>query len=868
MHATGRRQMVRKSVAGMRSWLHQWSPGLPAWGSLALATAVLLPQPVRARERQQDFSIASGPLRIALTTFARQSGVQILFAPELVAGKTGHGVHGHHSREDALEKILTGTGLMARTLDSGAILIVPARKGAGQSGDPATLPSPANRDIPQDILVTAFKYPTILADSAADLSVIGAQLQRHRGIVSLETLAQATPSLQLSESNSANQRLTIRGVYGRGEPTVGVYYGDSPISGPSGTTFDPGGIAPDPELVDIDRIELLRGPQGTLYGASSMGGTLRFLFNTPDMTRNTGEIRSGLAFTQDGEQGYNASAVANVMIVEDRLALRAVGYVRHIGGYIDQPRIGQADLGAADRNGVRLALGWSPVPDLEVRLSFLHQINRTNGARFYDDTTGPRINDLEARTPNSNTLDLGSIVVDWGTDWGTLTAAGTLYRWKVVRQTDFTGVIAALVDSASSCQRYNGLPSTLACGDDQWSAYHDFVNSRLPAILYQPMWVTSANSELRFHSEVLAHTALTLGLFAESRHDRVDSITALADARTGLLVDPVDVTGLRSIWTSFDQAAIFGEISYDLLPSLTATGGFRRFHYFKSAYGEVGTPNVITGTADIAPGNFSMRESGSNFKLQLTWRLFPGLMAYLQMADGFRPGGINITPSLSTEDRTYRADSLRSYELGTRFTLPYPALKFQAALYHIDWSDMIYNASSANNAFVYNTNVGSILIDGAEFSVDWKASRDFNLSASGSWTDARLAKDQDRASSLGHLYAGDRIPTIPVLAGTVGLAYERQIGPTSTLWARIDTIASSGFSSQFNELQSGYAHTPARATIDFAIGTDHRAWDLSLVVRNALDDRTPSQITTSSSGRRQLYGATPRTISLEFGRTF
>lgn len=862
----GRFRRLKVCARRMAPLAGQIQATLPCAVTLS-AALVLFAQPASAREPVRSFAIKAGPLRIALAAYARQSGLQVLFAPELVAGKEAPPLQGRYTRREALEKLLEAHHLIARPLHSGAILIL--ADSAQTAGSPESHP-PTKGAPPQavfeEILVTAFKYPTILADSAADLTVVTGKFQRRRGIDALETLAQATPSLRLAEGNGAAQRLTIRGIYGNGEPTVGVYFGDSPVSGPSGTTFDPGWIAPDLELVDINRVELLRGPQGTLYGASSMGGTLRFLFNTPDMTRSTNEARAGLAFTQDGEPGHHASAIVNLPIVADELALRAVAYDRHTGGYIDQPRYGLSNVGATDRSGARLALGWQPEPDLNLRLSLFHQKTRTDAARFFDDRAGPRINDLQVVAPNSNTLSLASAALDWMTDWGTFTGAATLYRWKVVKQTDFSGVIGRLIDNAASCQRLAGLDAATPCSATQWDQYHGFVQSRLPAILYQPMWVTSANGELRFHTEALAHTALTLGLFAETRRDRVDSNTALANAQTGLLVEPVDVTGLRSIWTGLDQTALFGEASHDLLPDLTATGGFRLFHYFKHAYGEIFTPNLITGTADIEPGRFTTHETGTNLKLQLTWRPLPGLVTYLQMADGFRPGGVNITPSLTAEERTYRADSLRSYEAGLRVVAADTSFELQGALYHIDWSDMIFSANSENNAFVYNTNIGSVAIDGAELNVQWKPLAPFTLSLAASWTDARLARDQERASSLGQLQAGDPVPTIPVLSGSLGLSSEAQVRQNLTGWARLDVIGASGFASQFNTLQSGYARTPGRITMDVALGAEHREWDASLVLRNLLDNRAPAQILANSLGERQLYGATPRTIMLEFAR--
>lgn len=829
------------------------------------ALGLLVPQSALAGEAHQRFDIPAGPLRLVLLAFARQSGMQILFAPELVANRSAPGLHGRSARQTALERILAGSGLEVRRLGPDAVMIV-----AG-SRQERTFPEAARgaaSEPQRDIMVTAFKYPTILAESAADLSVLPGEALARREIRDLGDLSRATPSLVMSEASSGAERLTIRGVYGRGEATVGVYYGDAPVTGPSGTTFDPGWITPDQELVDIDRIELLRGPQGTLYGASSMGGTLRIHFNRPDPSAAAAQLHTGFEATRNGGPGYNASGMINLPLVEDRLAVRAVGYTRRIGGYIRQPLLGRKDLGATVRSGGRLALEWRPGPDVTLRVSGLHQASRIDAGRFWNDEVGLYVSDLPVRTPNENALTLGNALLEVMTDWGTFTASGTLYRWNVTRQSDFSDVIGGQVDSPAACNRYNGLPAEANCDAVQWAAYGKFASSRLPALLYQPMHVTSANGELRFHTEALADMAVTLGLFAEQRRSRVDSIVALGDTDSGLVIKPLDITGFRTIGTGLDQFAVFGEASRSLTASLTVTGGFRFFHYFREAGGEIVIPNLITGTADIAPGHFATRENGSNYKVQLAWRPVSGLLGYVQIADGFRPGGVNITPALTESERSYHADSLRSYEAGLRAHLPGPAIDVQLAAYHTDWLDMIYSANSANNAFTYNTNVGDVDIDGVELGLDWKPAPGVTFTLNATWTDSRLAENQRWPSPLGQGLAGDRVPMVPPLAANAAIALEGDVNPQIAWRARVDVAAAGSFASQFNEDIVGYVRTPARATLDLTTGLGGKDWNLTLGLRNLLNSRAAAQVQRNAYDERQIYGAVPRTISLDFTREF
>lgn len=208
------------------------------------------------------------------------------------------------------------------------------------------------------------------------------------------------------------------------------------------------------------------------------------------------------------------------------------------------------------------------------------------------------------------------------------------------------------------------LAADAVCTVPQQDRYRAYVTSRLPAILHQPMHVASASREVRPRSEPLAGLIVTTGLFAEHRRDRVSSYIALADSATDLLLRPVSVTGLRTIETGLDQTALYGEVTGALGPHVTATAGLRAFRYVREASGTVEQPNLITGTASIAPGRFTTSENGVTWKARLLWKSGSCLLAYLWFADGFRPGRVNITFAPTGAERSYHSDALASYKAG------------------------------------------------------------------------------------------------------------------------------------------------------------------------------------------------------------
>ena len=208
-----------------------------------------------------------------------------------------------------------------------------------------------------------------------------------------------------------------------GESTVATYFGEAPVSAPSGTGFDPGAIAPDVDLIDIDRIELLRGPQGTLYGAGSMGGTLRTIFNRADPAVLDGEISLEAGVTEHGSPSIAANAIANVPLVPGTLAVRAAIGRRRSGGVIDNDTLRLTDTDRVTRESERIGVSWTPDPRWRVDAIMLEQRNRIDDAVTWRWEAGPQRSDAPVRLPNSDRLRLASATVRW--------APGAMRRYKI-----------------------------------------------------------------------------------------------------------------------------------------------------------------------------------------------------------------------------------------------------------------------------------------------------------------------------------------------------------------------------------------------------------------------------------------------------
>ncbi|WP_374297985.1 TonB-dependent receptor [Sphingomonas sp.] len=826
----------------------------------ALLLIAPLPASARGRARPVRITVPAGPAGEAITRLAVEGDLQILFSPELVAHCRVAGFSGREAPRRLLERMIRPCGLSQHILPDGTILL---RRSAAPPEPPPMPGRPSG-----DVLVTALKRETYLDATAASMSVRqGFDIER-REEMGPRAAAASLPGLDALDSGTGMARLTVRGVYGVGEPTVAVYYDETPITGPAGTTLDPGVGAPDLELVDIDRAELLRGPQGTLYGAGSMGGMLHVLFNKPDLSHLSGSLRAGLIATDRGGMAETASAVLNLPLVTDRLAVRAVAYRRASPGYIYDDMLRETIGGRVERTGARLSATFAATPDFTITGLFTWQRLHADDSAYWYEGDGLYRNGQKVVAPYDSRIMLGNLTARLNLGGMALVATASHYGWRQVRSSDYTAVIAGQRASAAGCLRYAGDGGGGDCTAAQMAAYGDYVDSRLPAVLWQPMRVEGSSAELRLVSSGRRVLDWTLGLFAERRHDAVDSYALHVDAQTGRVMQPYDITGYRRITQTLNQIAIFGEAGWHITRQVTLTAGGRYFDYHRTGHGTVPIANLITGTSDLETSDRRTHEEGKSLKFELAWQALPSLLTYLQAAQGFRPGGVNITPGLTREEQYYRSDHLWSYEFGIKLQRrEWAGATLDAGVFH-DWSNMIASVTSESGAFQYNANIGSVDIDGGELQGSLAPWRGGMLTAAVTALDARLVHDQQIPSAAGQARRGDDVPNVPRVS--VSARASQQVRMASGDSVNIDGALSyrSGFASQFNAGMSDYERTPSHLTVDLALGWQHREWNIVLLIDNLFDAVAATRIVSDFSGDRRVYSSGPRTIGLSMRRSF
>jgi len=822
-------------------------------GWLALA-AFATPVVAAAAPRRVDIA-AGTPMARALTAFSAQTDIEILFNPALVTGLRAPRVRGRLEADEALDRLLAGSGLVARWR-GGRLLI---ERGAPERPPPPAAPvAPIVSAEIDAVMVTALRRATAEQNTPLSIRAISGEALNAAGAVTFERVAQRLPGLTLTSTGVGRMRMTLRGVYGSGEATTALYYNDIPVSGPSGTTADPGGSFPDLLLVDVDRLEVLRGPQGTLYGSSAMGGAMKVAFNRADPSRDQLglEIEGGVV---GGRAGGAVTAVANKAFADDRAAVRLTAYRRDEAAFSDNARLGLQGVNAGRTVGGRLAAVWRPSEALRFDLLLASQDSRLNDTGAGAPGEPSHVSRNFVRTPFDSEVLFGALSMESRLPGVRFSASLARYQWNNTRQIDYTGTLQAERGSAAGCARWLALGSSLGCDAGQMGAYASYVDSRTPGLLYQPIDLTADVREARLTSDRDGPLQWTVGVFSETRSDTIDSQVRVADPRTGLPVDAAGFTGRRIVDTRLDQVAVYGEATLAVDDRSDITIGARRFSYDKKTVGEVLVVNIIS---DTSGGNFRNRveENGWSVKGMASRRFTPRVMGYMQVSQGFRPGGINTAPGLPSGLQAYGSDTLWNRELGLKSRWLGGRLSANLALYSIDWRDMQYSATSDNGAFAFVTNLGRARIDGAEFDATWSrkgAKVGFNLAA----TEAVLSRDQTTGALAGLGREGDHLPAVPRVAFTLWGETRRELAGGAALILTGSAAYVGESRSTFESVSPGAGRDLGGVTlIDGRVAVEVGRRSVGVFVENLLDSDAPLFIT---AGRLpQSFSPQPRRVGL------
>lgn len=695
----------------------------------------------------------------------------------------------------------------------------------------------ATPNLPQDIVVTANRREERIQSAPLSITAISAATIQRQGIEDIQDYGNRIPNLAFQAGDSTRTDLQtsveIRGVSGGG--TTGFYIDDSPLVANL-----------NPRVIELDRIEVLRGPQGTLYGARSMGGTIRYITKQPDLDRFEGQAHLQGSWTA-GSASPNemADGVINIPVVPGVFAIRALAYVEHDAGWLDRAPLATSpspfpvhkDFNDADYVGGQIS-GRISLADgrLTIAPRFLYQKTRRGGRSEADYSAG--------NTVNERLFDINE---SGGSDWklGTLTI----------------GYQLPFGDVTSATSWFDQHDEDLEDGSEFLNANYNRNGPPVPGYLYAYGRSRIFSQELRFTSRLEGPLSFTGGLFFQ-RSKSLTAFPAQAMAPVTPLLFELDRP------STVTEAAIFGEANLKLADRLTVTAGVRHFNnkvkYASLSKGLLGDNRLYAGT---------QKESGFTPKFGIQYTLDDEHMLFANAAKGYRVGGVNSFAAGRceagfaaigvTEDqaRGFNSDHLWSYEAGAKTSWFNRHLTVNATAFQIDWKDLQQRLGLGSCGFSATINVGAARSRGGELEANWRISKLASLSLGGGYTDA-IITDNGGLNGTRAAKVGSKVQNVPKWTLNAGLDLDHDIaGRPGFLHLDYAYVGDS------HNARNTPRTRPSYSIINARLGLRIENVDLALYAKNltneAADLADVPPLIAQYAGRPRIAVNTPRTIGID-----
>lgn len=760
----------------------------------------------------------------------------------------------------------------------------------------------------EEVTVTANKLTaTKVLDTPASIQAISGDALQSAGVSGIMDIAGEIPGLSIQDLGPGDKKYVIRGINSTGYATTGVYYGEATISGSNAD--DGGGFESDIRLYDIDHIEVLRGPQGTLYGASSMSGTIRFIPKAPDLNTVSGYGTIEGSETAHTERGnYNFNGAVNLPIIDGLLAVRLVGWKEYDAGYINSIRVGTGvtQLAATaggpttqavtpvgllrgvnddDVGGGRVSVRYQPFDKLTIDLNYTAQTETSGGSSRYTPagTTAFHLGPITAvqgcdlcntdvtQSPWQDNLKVFGTTIAYDTGFGTVTGTTNQYN----RRTDFN---------------FDSTPVLVSFGVP------------IPAETAEPRERQVNSSEIRFASALDGPVNFVTGVYREHEHQFLN-VNVIATNGYGLPIGPfcdnnscdaLTYPGTGSTffgrsderWTT--SYAGFGEVTWKATDKLTAVAGIR---YFTESLQGVqiqthpfgGFPATDTNLVPVDDPDQTFNRF--TWKGNLSYKFNDALLAYGTVSTGFRSGGLNaVSEPFEPIPAAYKPDSLINFEVGAKGRLLEGLFDYQADVYFIRWNNIQVQETTGDAAFVFQGNAGEAKIKGLELELTAHPMQYLTASLAGSWQEAYLADgasvfQYDHNDTLGR--TGDAIPNVPRFQANFGVNYTR---PVVNGWEGM-VAADLNFRGRENSYFASARLTPILPVevlppiyeniqlspytlLNLRVGAIKDEWSVTAFARNLTNKRAQISAINTSQDPDALLTVQPRTIGLKVTRKF
>ncbi|MBW2369027.1 MAG: TonB-dependent receptor [Deltaproteobacteria bacterium] len=846
-----------------------------------------------AKESQVYFDIPSKQIGDALDEFVKQTDLSLLYSLQELGNVSSKTITGQYKPNQALSIMLEGTGLVFEQTGQESIAIrkdhhqaqVEPQSKADESKaspkkvapisaasqvkntDSATEPDEVSKPkakkaegeyqedfLLEEMIVTASKRPRKLQDVPISIyALTGEQIER-AGFTSIEDIGDMIGGFEIFDNGLGALQISSRGVTNlaggwiESTAAVGYYLDEVPISSISNAMP---GIA----MWDMERIEVLRGPQGTLFGEGSMAGTIRVITNKPDTTKYSSGLAGDISSTEMGGMSYSMKGMFNAPLVEDKLALRVGASYSDQSGWIDVPDLNLEDTNEISELSTRIAGLWTPNDKLIVEGSFHYQ-DREVANSPYETTRGvynpkelvPFIAPLNELDPIETDYAIGNLTLNYDLGVATLVSATSYYGYENY----------AVVDVTPYVPLYFG---SLVSGGTSMSSEDTTIK----------LWT----QELRLVSNGDERLDWTVGVFYKSNYREATGLFSfLLDDFMGIPGYTMEDAYKRYHESDATSYAVFVDVDYELYDKISIGGGVRYYVDDREFTETLLEPSIIFGQDPNLVG-VPIAVSGDDRaitpKITLNWKPNDDVLVFAKMARGFRSGGTNLSAVQMSQfpiNNDYSAESLLSYEAGVKTNI-FGHLTVNAYIYYNDWVDLQLQFLTPD-AYIFRDNAGSARSFGSELEVFAALPVDgWTVNLSTSYINAEIAENV--VNSLDQVLAekGNTIPFAPKWKFSIETDYYKPL--SDKLFGVIHASYSYRTETYSDPENSENQKNDPYDQVSASIGVEGPSWSVQLYGKNLFDnDDTIMKINKFASITSLVYNnyVTPRTIGLRFTAKF
>ncbi len=762
----------------------------------------------------------------------------------------------------------------------------------------------------EEVIVTAQKRSEDLQKVPISLTVLGTeQLEQHQ-VANFDDFAKLLPSVSYQSLGPGQMQLYFRGIASGGDglhagslPATGLYLDETPVTTVAGSL--------DIHMYDIARVEALAGPQGTLYGASSLSGTLRIITNKPDPTKFSASYDAQATKYGKGTGGGSFEGYVNVPL-SDSAAVRLVGYYEHDGGYISNvPRtltyqrlnpdntvaspitvnnypLAKNNFNSINTYGTRATAKFNFADTWSITPMYLYQYSKTDGAFIFD----PKVGDLKIADfrpdANKDSWYQTALTIEGKIGNMDLLYTGGYFRRQVNNRIDYTGyTIAYDTYGYGYTAFYPNQDPTQPLGNQDPTQYTDNYDT-----------YTKLTNEIRLTSPTDQRFRWLVGAYAQHQTDNIR-----VEFRVDGLPAPYQVTGQGQVLYLSQQdridrdKAAFGDMTFDFTDKLKASAGLRYFWVDNTLYGFFGygytspfssgekkcfAPSTNDPTRPCINTDKRSTDSGETHRVNLQYQFDPNHMLYATYSTGYRPGGNNRR----VEVGPYKPDKLTNYELGWKSTWADNRVRFNGALFYELWKDVQYGVQGLNG-ITSVLNVGNAKSKGIEGELSWLAMDHLTLSLSGTYVKAETTTEfcnADRVTgkvqtscdpAVAVANVGTQLPVTPEVKGNFTARYDFKAGAFDSF------VQGSAFhqSATRNDLNgvnaANMGDSPSFNTFDFSTGIGRDNWKLQAFIQNAFDERGEvgrfaqcNDFLNYCTTHSRVYPIRPQYFGIRFGQNF